>query len=200
MAAFSTASVFSAAASAMPRTGSGVSPGVPAAASSAGAGVGPQRTARAALSGRPARVVAAWAGLVIVTVMGSSLYLSLLVHTALAWRTLDALTQELERERRRGEQLEVQLARVLAPASTEQAARALLAMDRPRQVDLVVVDARPAQASGHVSLAALPDRASPRTALAPAAGGSGWVARARAALSELLGNSMALARRLPQWP
>ena len=149
---------------------------------------------------RPARVVAAWAGLVTLAVAGSSLYLSLLVHTALAWRTLDALTRELERERRRGEQLEVALARALAPSSTEEAARILLAMERPRQVDLVVVSPGPSEGGPAMASAPPSIRAGDRKAFGPARGGPVWVQRARAALADLLGNSMALARRLPQWP
>ena len=149
---------------------------------------------------RPARVVAAWAGLVTLVVAASSLYLSLLVHTALAWRTLDALTRELERERRRGEQLEVQLARVLAPSSTEEAARVLLAMERPRQVDLVVVAPGSEEGGRAVDVASIPVRTGGGKASGSAPGGPGWVQRARAALADLLGGSMALARRLPQWP
>ena len=143
-------------------------------------------------------MVAAWAGLVAVAVAASSLYLSLWVRTALASRTLAALERELEQERRRGEQLEVALARSVGPAATERAARELLAMERPRQVEMVLVDVPPPSEQGRW-LARQVGRSGGPVAAQASGSPSRWE-RAWDALAQLWGSSMALARRLPQWP
>lgn len=157
---------------------------------------------QAAVRARPGRVVLAWGALTGLVVVASILYLSLSVYTAQAWRQLEGLKQQLQVERRREQILQVQLARVLTPQQTEQAARAVLAMERPREVDLVLVQL-PAT-PGRESLARA-DGSPPGSSPAPSPGRFGLhPLRLARALEQLWpvgdGRSLARALRWPQWP
>ena len=141
---------------------------------------------------RPHRVVAGWLVAVVLVVAGSTAYLSLLVHMAIMGRQVARLQAELAMERRRGEALEVALARETSPASTERMARTVLAMERPDRVRVLVLDG---PAASGVAVAS-------RTTVepAPAPDAPGWAERLGAALAALLQKPVALARQLPAWP
>ena len=152
---------------------------------------------------RPGRVVLTWAALASLVVAACTAYLSLEVYTVLAWRSLEQLQRELQQERRRQQALELQLARALAPAPTEQAAQQMLAMRRPQEVDLVVLD------GAFPALARAPGRPAGEPASGPAPGpAGGWqqaAARELRQVREALQGAVragALARARPwsRWP
>lgn len=152
---------------------------------------------------RPGRVVLTWAALASLAVAASTAYLSLQVYTALEWRSLQQLQRELQEERRRQQALEVQLARALAPAPTEQAAQQMLAMRRPQEVDLVVLDA------ASLALARAPGRPDGEPASGPAPGPAGGWQQAAAREIRQVGEALrgavqagaqARARPWTRWP
>ncbi|MEW6045620.1 MAG: hypothetical protein AB1609_03945 [Bacillota bacterium] len=149
---------------------------------------------------RPGRFVAGWMLVAALVVIGSTAYLSLLVHMAIMGRYAGQLAEQLEAERRRGEALEVALARETSPERTETAARLYLAMEKPQRVQMLVMSAPGglARAGRGDDSAAAPIR----TARASRAGSEdgGLFARVRTAVGELLARPVALARQLPQWP
>ncbi len=154
---------------------------------------GPARTtAVAGPLARPERIVAGWLVAVVLVVAGSTAYLSLLVHMAIMGRQVARLQAELAMERRRGEALEVALARETSPAHTERMARTVLAMERPNRVRVLVLDGPPAAG---VAVASRPAAEAMPTRDAP-----GWAERLGATLVALLHKPVALARQLPSWP
>lgn len=163
---------------------------------------------------RPGRVVASWMVAVVLVVAGSTAYLSLLVHMAIMGRHAAQLERQLETERRRGEALEVALARETSLAKTEAMARLFLAMEKPKQVRLLVLDRPAGQGLAHAGATdgQGPDtgRAVTSASVARAKGTSTgsvqagserhWLARLGAAVAELASKPVALARQLPPWP
>ena len=163
---------------------------------------------------RPGRVVMGWMVAVALVVAGSTAYLSLLVHMAMMGRYAAELERQLAMERRRGEALEVALARETSPASTEAKARVLLAMDRPKQVRLVVLDkpagqslaradaagSGAASAGSGVGSASVAGVRGTRAVAAQAERERHWLPRLGAMVAGLAGKPIALARQLPSWP
>ncbi|WP_324717894.1 hypothetical protein U7230_06370 [Carboxydochorda subterranea] len=155
----------------------------------------------AAVWQRPSRLVAAWMVGVATVVAFSAAYLSLMVRMTLVSRQVESLEQQLAMEKRRGQALEVALARELSPEKTEELARVQLAMVKPKQVRLLPVE--PAPATSEVQLARVHELSlqQVRRADERGRGPAGLVARVASALGQLLVDKpAALARQLPRWP
>lgn len=161
------------------------------------------------------RILAVWVAAAATVAAACVAYLGVLVHMMTLGRTLASLEQQLEQERRRGELLDVALARALSPETTEGRARELWAMSRPQQVQVVVVEPSPVEAgsfrvadAGRLArpgeagplLAAGLHREGPRGLFDRGEAPAGIWAKARAVVQEWAARPLALARRLPDWP